>query len=192
MTNTNVFKRRLRTLVIVAMSACAWGKEPVKPVVTAQFQQAEVTVEAINPDTREVSLRGPHGPLSVVVSPDVKNLDKVRVGDKLLVSYYQGIAVQIAKGGTKVSAPVGSTFTYPGGGAQPGVGAGASITTAVTIEDVDEGTHTVAFRRLDGSVHIIAVQAPNMQQFIRTLKRGDSVEVTYTESVAVKLVPAQG
>ena len=42
------------------------------------------------------------------------------------------------------------------------------------------------------AVHIIAVKAPNMQKFIRTLKRGDAVDVTYTESLAVNIVPSMG
>jgi hypothetical protein len=193
MMNTNVLSRCLWTLLTLAMVTRAWSEDPAKPVVTGQFQKAEATVEAINPTTREVSLRGARGPITVVASPDVKNFNKIRVGDKVVISYYEGIAAQMAKGGSKVTEPAMSTFTYPAqGGARAGGGVGASVTTTVTIEDVDESTNTVAFKRSDGSVHIIAVKSPNMQQFIRTLKRGDSVEVTYTESVAVSLVPASG
>ena len=192
MTSQPVLHRRLWMLVTAALLTCAWAEEPAKPVVSSQFQKVEATVEAINPTTREVSLRGPRGPLTVAVSPDVKNFDKVHVGDKVVVSYYEGIAAQMAKDGTTVKEPAVSTFAYPAqGGAKPGGGAGASVTTTVTIEDVDKGTNTVAFKRQDGSVHIIEVKSPNMQKFIRTLKRGDSVEVTYTESVAVNVVPAK-
>ena len=44
-------------------------------------------------------------------------------------------------------------------------------------------------RTVDGSVHIVGVKSPNMVQFMGTLKPGDSVEVTYTESIAVDVVP---
>jgi hypothetical protein len=185
---------RWSTLIVAAMAAHAWAQEPAKPpVVNSQFQQVEATVDAIDPATREVSLRGPNGPVSVVVGDEVKNLDKVHVGDKVVVSYYQGIAAQMAKGDTKAAEPAGSTFAYRAQGhKRPGGGAGASVTTTVTIEAIDTGTNTVAFKRSDGSVHIIAVKSPNMVQFIRTLKPGDSVEVTYTESVAISVVPATG
>lgn len=192
MTNTNAFSRRVCTLLLVALSTCVWSQEPVKPVLSGQFHHAEAIVEAINPATREVSLRGPLGPLSVVVSPDVKNLDKVHVGDKLVVSYYQGIAAQIVKGDLKVTAPGSSSLAYGAGAGRPAGGVITAITATVTIEAVEPGTHTVAFRNSDGSVHVVAVQSPNMQQFVRTLKRGDSVRLTYTESVAVRLVAAKG
>jgi hypothetical protein len=39
-------------------------------------------------------------------------------------------------------------------------------------------------------VHIVTARSPNMQQFIRTLKPGDHVEITYTESIAVNVMPA--
>jgi hypothetical protein len=194
MTTISVLNWRLSTLVVAAMATYAWAQETAKPpVVKSEFQKVEATVEAVDPATREVSLRGPNGPVSVVVGPEVKNFDKVHVGDKLVVSYYQGIAAQMAKGDMKATEPAASTFAYRAqGGKRPGGGAGASVTATVTIEAIDTGTNTVAFRRPDGSVHIIAVKSPNMVQFIRTLKPGDSVEVTYTESVAINVVPATG
>jgi hypothetical protein len=180
-------------LVAAAMVTGALAQEPGKPVVNNTMQQAQATVLAIDPATREVSLRGPRGPFSVVVSSEVKNLDKVHVGDKVVVSYYAGIAAQMVKGATKAVDPAVSTFQTPSqSGARMGGGEGASATTRVIIEDVDIGTNTVAFKRSDGTVHIIAVKSPNMQQFIRTLKRGDAVDVTYTESVAVNVMPSTG
>jgi hypothetical protein len=194
MTKMSVFNWRLSTLIVAAMATYAWAQQPAKPpVVNSQFQKVEATVEAIDRPTREVSLRGPNGPVSVVVGHEVKNFDKVHVGDKVVVSYYQGIAAQMAKGDTKVTEPAASTFAYRAqGGERPGGGVGGSVTTTITIEAIDTGSNTVAFKRSDGSVHIIAVKSPNMVQFIRTLKPGDSVDVTYTESVAIDVVPAAG
>jgi len=106
------------------------------------------------------------------------------------VSYYQGIAAQIAKGSAKVSDPAASTFTYKNPTGQPGGGVGASVTVTVTIVGVDPGTNTVAFKSADGTPHIIAVRSPNMREFIKTLKAGDVVDVTYTESLAISVLPA--
>jgi len=187
----NVLNKRVAMIMVAAVAAYSWAQEPGKPVVKSQLQTIDATVESIDPATREVSLRGPEGPVSLVVGPEARNLDKVKVGDKVVVSYYQGIAAQMSKGGKKVSEPATSTFAYPAaGGEKPGGGVGGSVTTTVTIEDIDPGTNTVAFRRPDGQVRIIGVQSPEMQEFVSTLKRGDQVDVTYTESVAVNVVPA--
>jgi hypothetical protein len=191
--NSRAHNWSMLTLLASALVVSAFAQEPAKPVVNSQIRQAEATVQTINTGTREVSLSGPDGPFSVKVGPDVKNLSKVRVGDKVVVSYYVGVAAQMAKGATKAADPALSSFDSSSqSNGRPSRMQGDSVTTRVIIEDVDPGTNTVAFKRADGSVHIIAVKSPNMQKFIRTLKRGDAVDVTYTESLAVNLVPAMG
>jgi hypothetical protein len=192
MTCMNVLCRCLSALVIVVTAASAGALEPAEPVVKSELQTVAATVMAIDPATREVMLGGPKGPVSFRVGPEARNLDKVHVGDSVVVNYYQGVAAEMSKGGVQATEPAVSTFAYPAqGGKRPGGGLGASITATVTIEDVDPGTNTVVFKGQDGEVHSIAVKSANMQQFIRTLKRGDSVDVTYTESIAVDVIAAK-
>jgi hypothetical protein len=185
----NVLQRTLATLGFAAMLTCAWAQEQHAPVVTSRLQKEEATVKSIDYDTREVSVEGKRGVTKFKVDPAVKRFDNVRIGDTVIVSYYQGIAAQLAKGDTKVAAPAGSTFAYRGKGPQPSGGAGASVTATVTIEAINTTNNTVVFKRSDGSTDSIAVKSPNMQEFIRTLKPGDNVDVTYTESIAVSVVP---
>jgi len=188
MKNLNLLNRTLLTLAFAAMLTCAWAQQNA-PVVTSRVQKVEATVKSIDYDTREVSVEGPNGLVSFKVDPSVKRFDNVRVGDTVVISYYQGIAAQMSKGGTKVSAPAGSTFAYRGKGPQPAGGAGASVTATVVIESINTDNNTVVFKRSDGSTDMIAVKSPNMQQFLHTLKPGDAVDVTYTESIAVNVVP---
>lgn len=194
MTSMNVLNCRLATLAIAAMSTYAWAQAPANlPVIKTRFEQVTATVEAIDPAKRELSLRGPKRSVSVAVGDDVKNFDSIHVGDKVIVSYYEGLAVQMAKGGMKATEPAASTFDYrAASGQRPGGGTGASTTVTVTIEGIEGSTNTVAFKTPDGALHMVAVKSPNMVQFLHTLKRGDSVDVTYTESLAVKVVPAPG
>jgi hypothetical protein len=67
---------------------------------------------------------------------------------------------------------------------------GSSVTVNVKILGINPSTNTVAFEDSDGQQHVIAVKSPNMREFIRTLKPGDHVDVTYTESVAISVVPS--
>jgi hypothetical protein len=143
-------------------------------------------VDAIDPATRNVTLDGPTGKVSFKVGPSVKNLENVHVGDMVTLTYYQGIAAQMAKGNTKVTEPAASTFSY--GGQGQGQGVGASVTATVTILAINRTTNDVSFTRPDGTVDVVTVKSPNMQQFVRTLQPGDKVEVTYTESLVVRLV----
>ena len=181
---------RLSLLVLAAAGGYASGQQSTVPAVTSQLSTLQATVQAVYPEKRSLTLVGPNGQAQTIfVNSDVK-LNKLHAGDKVNVSYYQGIAAQIAKNGAKVSDPAASNFAYRNANGAPGGGAGDSITVSVTILGVDPGTHKVAFQSGDGSQHIIGVKSPNMQKFIRTLKAGDVVDVTYTESLAVSVTPA--
>ena len=67
---------------------------------------------------------------------------------------------------------------------------GATVSTTVVIESVDTSFDTVSFKRPDGFVRTIAVESPEGKKFIRTLKKGDKVDVSYTEALAIAVVPA--
>jgi hypothetical protein len=61
----------------------------------------------------------------------------------------------------------------------------------VVIESVDQSFDTVTFRRPDGIVRTVAVDTPKATQFVRSLKPGDEVRVTYTEATAIAVNPAE-
>ena len=60
----------------------------------------------------------------------------------------------------------------------------------MTIDAVDLKNNIVNFTGPQGNVNIVAVKRPEMREFIKTLKTGDKVDVTYTEAVAVSVQPA--
>jgi hypothetical protein len=190
MKTTNSLKAQLAILAVATMLGSAWAQQPAGGY-TSTLTKTKATVTAINPATREVTIKGDRGPMTVQVSPDVKNFSNLKVGDQVLVSYYQGAAAQIVKGGKKVSDPAGSTFAYGNSpGMKPAGGVGASTTETVKVQDINLPTNTVAFTRSDGTTHIVQVKSPEMQKFIRELKPGDTVQVTFTDSLAVQVIPA--
>jgi len=192
MTKMSVINCRLATLIVAAMSTYTWAQAPANlPAIKTHYEQVQATVEAVNPATRELTLQGPSGKVDVVVGNEVRNFNNIHVGDKVVVSYYQGLAVQLAKGGVKAKEPAASTFDYRAApGQKPGGGAGASMTATVTVLAINRDTNNVIFQSQDGSVHSIDVKSPNMVAYLKTLKPGDDVDVTYTESMAVNVVPA--
>jgi hypothetical protein len=178
-------------LAILALVATvpAWAQSNA-PAVKTELSTLHATIQAVYPDKRSLTLVGPSGqPQTIFVGKDV-NLNTMRAGDKVTVSYYQGFAAQIAKGTTKLSDPAPATFAYKSANDLPGGGVGVSVTGTVKILGVDPGTNTVAFKEADGSQHVITAKSPNMQKFIRTLQVGDVVDITYTDSVAVSVTPS--
>jgi hypothetical protein len=183
-------KWQLAILALAAIFGSTWAQQP-QGAYTSTLTKTKATVTAINPTNREVTIQGDKGPVTFQASPAVKNFNNLKVGDQVLVSYYQGTLAQIVKGGKKVSDPAVSGFEYGNSpGMKPAGGAGVSATVTVKIQDINLPTNTVAFTRSDGTTHIVQVKAPEMQKFLPELKPGDTVQVTFTDSIAVEVIPA--
>ena len=191
MKRTNELKVHLAIIAVAALASSAWAQQP-GGAYTSTLTRTSATVTAINAEKREVTIQGEHGPVTIQASPDVKNFNNLKVGDRVNISYYQGTMAQIVQGGKTIKDPAVSTFAQGNSpGMSPSGVIGASATVTVKIQDVNLPTNTVAFTKSDGSTHIVQVKSPEMQNFIRTLKRGDTVQVTFTDSVAVEILPAR-
>lgn len=176
---------------LLMTAACTSPPEPVNVENTVSMS---ATVEAVDASTRMVSLRGDNGRTATVrVTDEVRNLEQVQPGDKVVVKYYEALAAKLTKKGEsatlgKVDSAIGATRADPG--ERPGAAAGASVTTTVVIDSVDQSFNTVSFRGPNGMLRTVAVETPEGKQFIDRLKKGDEVEVTYTEALAVSVEPA--
>jgi len=176
-------------LLATTLAACANG--PAKPLVLDRLVQVKATVGAIDVPGRLVSLRSPDGTSTIHVAPEVRNLEQVQVGDEVVVSYYEGLAAQMRKRGAPNDGFVNSeSIERASEGQRPAGAASQTVATTVTIEAVDTSHNTVTFRRPDDVVRTLPIQTPEGRRFIRQLKAGDEVDVKFTASLAVAVVPA--
>jgi hypothetical protein len=180
------------TLLLAACSAVA-AKKPA-PAVTGDMKEVVATVVSIDQQTRHVTLRDTNGKLMEFdVGPEVKNLDKVQVGDRVELAFFEGIAAEVKKPGTGVKGVKEETRRIdaaPPDAARPAGGVSKTKITTVIIESVDTTANTVTFKDHEGVVHTTVVKKPEGRKFIAGLKPGDEVEVMYTEAVAVSVTPA--
>lgn len=171
--------------------ACA-SKPPAEPVVSDRVQQVTATVESVDPATRMVRLRGVEGPVDIVLGPEIRNFDQIRVGDEVKATYFTGVAAQIRKHGDPALPPTDEiAVARAKPGEMPAAGVAHNVSTTVTIETVDTSFNTVSFTLPAGDKRVVAVESPEGREFIRTLKKGDQVDLTYTEAVAVEVTPGR-
>jgi len=180
-------------LLTVIVSACA--SKPPEPVNIEKTKEATATVESVNVDKRLITLLLADGEkFTVEVDPEVRNLAQVKVGDHVIARYYEALAAQLRQrgdGAGTTEAPlveVGVGRAIPGG--KPGGFVGTQSTQTVRITNVDTKNHVVSFYGSDGLARSVPVVTPQGQQFISKLKKGDEVELTYTEAVAISVEPA--
>ena len=146
-----------------------------------------VAVDAAN---RIVSIKGPKGNISdMLVDERVRNLDKVKVGDRVKLTYRVGVALALLKGGDGIREKVESEGAARAAeGAKPGGVLVKSTTVVANVEAVNQKRKIVTLKGPEGKVVDVQVKDP---QVLKDVKVGDQVAAKITESVAVRVTPAK-
>jgi hypothetical protein len=181
------------TMALGAAASLLAAQDPPKPFAKEYRMDVQASIEAVNPATREITLRDPNGPATMVAGPEVRNFSQIRVGDVVHVTYRAALAAQITKKKGVNGAPIEIMDTYRAPvGERPAAAAANTISTVVKIQSVDTKLNSVTFKRPDGIEITLPVESDEGHKFIRTLKPGEEVEVVYTEAVAIAVVPGKG
>lgn len=190
--STRFLAARIGTIAAAALFVAACAQMP-KPVTLTDVVEATATVEAIDPATRMVRMRGANGrPMAIQAGPGVQNFNQIKVGDRLTVRYTEAIAAEVVKPGTGVTSSTPNVTTgRADAGQAPGVSGSASAKGVVKVLGVDAATNTVEFSGADGTPRKIRVTDAKAQEFVRGLKVGDEVQLTFTEAIAVGFQPAR-
>jgi translation elongation factor P/translation initiation factor 5A len=160
----------------------------------SQVMTAEATVEAVDQQNRLVTLKREDGSkFTFLAGPEVRNLPQIAAGDKVKARYMESLLASLKKPGEAVKpASTATIVSRAEPGAAPGATAGQQITVTVRIESVDTEKNRVAFTLPSGAMRIFTVRQPEMQEYIKGLKPGDQVEITYTEAVAISVEKPAG
>jgi hypothetical protein len=179
-------------MLAALMTACA--ARPPEPVRSETVEQIAGVVEAVDRDTRSVLLRVPtRDAMAVEIAPSVRNFAHVQVGDRIVVRFYTVLAAELrrrgdASGETEEPTTTGDIAIAPEG-ARPGGIVGTQVHQTVRVIDVNKRNHVVTFYGSDGISRALPVRTAQGREFIRKLKSGDEVDVTYTRAIALSVEP---
>ncbi len=180
----------LLTACLLSTTPC-WSDESAsvveKPSLhTSQTVILTAVVEAINHESREITLRGPEGnTASFVVSEEARNLDQVNVGDTVVAEYEQSLSIEVfANDG---SAPGAGTLTAAGRsekGEMPAMAAVDAQVITATVEEINLEDNTFKLKGPDGEVTQYVARDP---ENLKKAEVGDLVVITYTQAVALSV-----
>jgi hypothetical protein len=193
-------KRVLIIAVVVCVASvigtgCSLQKKetPVsEPREVWQFVTIRATVEAIDYQSREVTLRGPRGnAITFTADERVRRLNEIRAGDEVVADYYVSLATELRE---PTAEEKESPLTVVAGAAKappslpPGVGGVSQIRAVVTVVGIDRPAQTVVVRGPLGRYAAVRVaDAARLEK----LRLGDTVVATYTEAVAISVEKAK-
>ena len=184
---------------VVAMflaSAVAFANDEMAQDKPSMYTSESITVtavvEAINQETREVTLRKNNGEvITFTASEEARNLDQVDVGDIVNANLTHSVSIEVMEDdgkGPRV-AELGA-MDRTDKGEMPG---GAVITATVVIasvEDINIEANTFKLLGPDGNVNEYTARNP---ENLKRASVGDLVVITIAESMAISVekAPAQ-
>jgi hypothetical protein len=161
--------------------------EPGKAVAVSTVE-VTATVVAIDKATRTLTLKGAKGKsVDIVAGDEVRNFDQIKVGDQVVAKYLEALSLELMKTRT-TGAPtetVSAVRAKPG--ERPAGAVGREVTALVDVVAVDPKKSIISIKGPRGNVFDLKVRNPD--QF-KVVKKGDQIEVTYTEALAVSVEPA--
>jgi hypothetical protein len=192
-----------KTLIILAALAASLALPAVaqKPDVTggtvvasepgkaAAVRAVKLTAQvvAIDQASRTVTLKGPKGNVvDVVAGDEVKNFDQIKVGDQIKAAYVEALTLELKKTKKKLDMKTETDAVRAAPGQTPGGAVGRQITALCDVVAVDPKKSTITLKGPRGNVMELNVRNPD---HFKVVKKGDQVEVVYTEAVAMTLAP---
>ncbi|HTK91957.1 MAG TPA: hypothetical protein VL948_17110 [Verrucomicrobiae bacterium] len=155
-------------------------------VVVAETTTLHATVEAVDPGTREVTLKGSKGNVvTIKAGPEVKNFDQIHVGDVLTARYLESVALVVRKAGEGPSANESRTVQVAPKGHKPAARIVETKEVTATVEAIDHAARTVTLRGPEGNARTIKVD-PSVKR-LNEVKKGDQVVARYTEGLAISV-----
>jgi len=144
-------------------------------------------VVAVAPEGRVLTLAREDGTqFDVRAGEAVRNFDQIVAGDAVRVRYKETLLAEPAPAGA-LSKPAEATAAAARAklGEKPGAGVGLSVSLPVKIDSIDLQHGIVVFSPASGELHAHRIQTPQGREFVQGLKVGDTVQITYSQVLAL-------
>ena len=175
---------------LTSMAAAQSKEEAVKEGkpggVVVDVLKLSGTVKAIDMDKKMVTIEGSGGRSVVVDAKNARNLDQVKVGDKVNLQYIESMALFVRKTDAPPSAIEAQEVQLAPKGEKPGGIVAKTIELTGNVESIDTQKRTIALKGPAGNVRTFKVgtEAKNFGQ----IKKGDQVVLRFTEAMALSVV----
>ena len=178
----------LALLLALPFSVQAESQNEAEPAGRAMVMSIEAEVIDVDPEFRQVTLKGPMGNVvTVTAGEDVTNFRDIKVGDTLVASYLAALEGELrAPTAEELENPwvVVEDSATSGADDPAAVGKARLIRAVCTIEGMNRALGTVTVKDPRGTLHMIGDVEPEKMEGV-TL--GQTIVLVYTEAVAISL-----
>jgi Cu/Ag efflux protein CusF len=160
--------------------------KPELPGIKSETKETKATVQKIDKDKREVTLKKKDGTMVTIQAPEsVRNFAQIKVGDIVTAKYTQSVAITVRKTDEPPSATGRESLTRAPLGEKPAAEHKATVEITAEVKKIDRDKREVTLIGPEGNSRVVKV--PEDMKKFDDLKEGDHVVVTATESIAISV-----
>ena len=154
--------------------------------VVVEVVKWTATVKAVDPQAKTVTIEGPGGKTATVNAKNARNLDQVKVGDKVKIEFVEELALFVRKADAPPSATETQAVELAPKGQKPSGLMAQTIEITGNVESIDSKKRMIALKGPAGNVRTLKVDkaVKNFSQ----IKKGDQVVLRFTEALALSVV----
>jgi Cu/Ag efflux protein CusF len=186
-------------LIITTMGICALltgvtpgvaqeqkDKEQSSGLKSEETQTIKATVQKVDSEKREVTLKGESGKTVTIKVPETaRNFDQIKTGDIVTAKYTQSVALSVRKSDEPPSATGRESITRAPQGQRPAAQRTSTMQINATIEKIDRDKRELTLMGPEGNTRTVKV--PTDIKKFDELKEGDQVVINATESFAIEV-----
>jgi Cu/Ag efflux protein CusF len=144
---------------------------------------AHATVRGVDKSTRKVTLESEDGTkASFTAPPEMRNIDQLKVGDRVKATIAQRIVISVNSGSAAPSEAHAAMVARAPKGAKPGAIVAESFEVVSTVKAIDSAARRATLQFSDGSTKSVPVRA---DVDLGKYKVGDTVVIRVTEQLSV-------
>jgi Cu/Ag efflux protein CusF len=177
----------LSAMMLIGGISCSQNKESAaKPgAVSVDVVKLSGTVKAIDREKKLVTVEGSGGRTVMIDATNARNLDQLKVGDKVNLTYTEEVALFVRKADEPPSVTESQNVELAPRGEKPGGVITKTIEVSGNVESIDTNNRTIALKGPAGNVRTYKV-GPEAKRF-NEIKRGDQVVLRVTQAVALSV-----
>jgi hypothetical protein len=168
---------------LVASSVAAVPDKP--PISSSLTVNLTSQVIALDYESRELTLKNPQGEVNkITVSPEEKNLEKVKVGDSINMQIIDSVEIKVVSARNAEPGSAASKVVYRNNDGQPGMESTDTRVINAVVEAINLENNTFKLRGENDVVQEYTARNPDN---LKKAAVGDLVIITYTTSIVVSL-----
>jgi Cu/Ag efflux protein CusF len=181
----------LSAMMLIGGISCGTGTQnkegAAKPgAVTVDVVKLTGIVKAIDREKKMVTVEGSGGRTVVIDATNARNLDQLKVGDRVNLTYAEEVALFVRKSDEPPSLTESQSVELAPKGEKPGGLITKIIEVTGNVESIDTNNRTIELKGPAGNVRTYKV-SPEAKRF-NEIKRGDQVVLRVTQAVALSVV----